>query len=316
MNPEFVPPCVSVCVSAYNHEEFIRPCLESLLSQETDFRFEILVGDDASTDATPLVVEELARKHPGRLRLIRQSQNSGGIQNYLDLHGAARGDFVAHVDGDDYALPGKLQAQVDVLRRRPELSLAAHLMRVHGSDKIMRGLDSPVEGGLEDLVKHGNYLVNSSIMYRRAFWEAPATPLMVFDYTVILKLASHGPVFLDKRVFGVYRIHSNSYFRAFERLAWLEQAKHLALEIARERGASAHAVLRQQLASRCYFALRHFLAQDLPGFQERIHLARGEWPHASGAHRLMSLTRRWPGLLATVFRLRSLLYAKDPRKLT
>ena len=121
MNHEAAPagrPKMSVCVITYNQERYIGQCLQSLVEQKTDFDFEVIVGDDCSTDGTLAVVQEFVNRYPDIVRTILQPTNTGGSKNYLQVHAAAIGTYVAHVDGDDYALPGKLQAQAEVLEDR------------------------------------------------------------------------------------------------------------------------------------------------------------------------------------------------------
>ena len=120
------PPKVSVCVITYNQERYIRKCLQSLVEQQTNFDFEIIVGDDCSTDGTQAVVREFVERYPQLVRALVQECNTGGSRNNLEVHAAARGGYVAHVDGDDYALAGKLQAQADVLDRDPACNAVWH----------------------------------------------------------------------------------------------------------------------------------------------------------------------------------------------
>jgi glycosyltransferase involved in cell wall biosynthesis len=108
-------PKVSVCVITYNQERYIAQCLQSLVDQRTNFEFEIIVGDDFSTDGTREIVLEFKRAYPNIIRTHFQPVNTGGSRNNLEVHACARGRYVAHLDGDDYALPGKLQAQADAL---------------------------------------------------------------------------------------------------------------------------------------------------------------------------------------------------------
>jgi len=125
------PPKVSVCVITYNQEKYIRQCLQSIVDQETDFYFEVIVGDDCSTDGTRAIVQEFVERYPGVVKPIFQEKNiGGGVHNYLTVHKATRGEYIAHVDGDDYCLPGKLQAQADLLDDDPDCNLVWHRMLV------------------------------------------------------------------------------------------------------------------------------------------------------------------------------------------
>src|SRR5690606_20223531 len=102
---------VSVCVVAYNHEKYIRECLQSLIDQSVDFEYEIIVGDDASSDGTREIIEELSGKYPNLIIPIIHRKNIGPVGNYFSVHRLARGEYVCHMDGDDVSMSEKLQEQ-------------------------------------------------------------------------------------------------------------------------------------------------------------------------------------------------------------
>ncbi len=165
-------PTVSVCVITYNHEKYLRQCLQSIVDQETDFDFELIVADDCSTDNTRELIEEFSRKYPTMVRGIFQNSNTGGTKNYLDVHAAARGKYVAHMDGDDYALPTKLQKQVDAFRRDSDLSMVVHgaMILDEPTGKFLRPVkrfyDHQKEN-LDFLLLHLPYFAHSSKMYKK-----------------------------------------------------------------------------------------------------------------------------------------------------
>lgn len=109
------PVKVSVCVITYNHVNYIGQCLESILNQKTNFTFEIIVADDASTDGTAQVVKKYASKHPDIIKPIFHEKNVGVYKNYKNAHSKAIGTYVAHCDGDDYWYEDKLEKQVRVM---------------------------------------------------------------------------------------------------------------------------------------------------------------------------------------------------------
>lgn len=122
------------CVT-FNHVNYIRKALDSFLMQKTDFAFEILVHDDASTDGTGEIIREYAEKYPDQVRPLIQTENqySQGIDN---ISGAfnfprARGKYIFMCDGDDYFLsPDKLQRQVDYMEAHPDCALCIHSARI------------------------------------------------------------------------------------------------------------------------------------------------------------------------------------------
>ena len=105
---------VSVCMITYNHERFIAQAVESALMQETDFDYEIVIGEDCSTDGTRQVLLDLHDRHPDRIRLLLREKNIGASHNFVGTLEACRGEYVAFLDGDDYwTCPNKLQKQAN-----------------------------------------------------------------------------------------------------------------------------------------------------------------------------------------------------------
>lgn len=112
---------VSVVVATYNQEKYIRHTLESIVSQKTDFDYEVLVGDDCSTDGTAEIVNEYAQKYPELIIPVIREKNLGGTGNLMDLLARIRGEYVAFIEGDDYWIDeNKLQKQADFLDSHPD----------------------------------------------------------------------------------------------------------------------------------------------------------------------------------------------------
>ncbi len=107
---------VSVVLVCYNQENYIGKALDSVLMQKTDFNYEIIVGDDASTDSTAEIVEAYCRKHPDKFRFVRREKNLGATRNAYELMLMCQGDFIAYIEGDDFWTDElKLQKQTDFL---------------------------------------------------------------------------------------------------------------------------------------------------------------------------------------------------------
>ena len=124
-------PLVSVVVLAYNQAAYIRRAVDGILSQKTDFSFEILIGDDASTDGTGEILREYAKKHPGRIRLFLREENLGASRNVYELLCAARGTYIATCEGDDYWVsPHKLQKQKEALEENPACVGCVHPFQI------------------------------------------------------------------------------------------------------------------------------------------------------------------------------------------
>ncbi|MBE0654534.1 MAG: glycosyltransferase, partial [Bacteroidales bacterium] len=119
--------CVaSVWLITYNHERFIAEAIESALAQITDFDFEIVIGDDCSTDGTTAIVEKYRNNFPKRIKAVYQDKNVGALRNAYEFTlSQCKGKYIAPLEGDDYWIdPHRLQKQVDFLEKNPEFGLA------------------------------------------------------------------------------------------------------------------------------------------------------------------------------------------------
>lgn len=128
-------PLVSVCLITYNHAPYIAQAIESVLAQNVDFEYEILIGEDDSSDGTKEIVLDYQNRYPGTIRVFRHSREeviyvnglATGRWNYFDTLSHAKGKYVAFLEGDDYWTDTtKLQKQVNVLENQPELSVCTH----------------------------------------------------------------------------------------------------------------------------------------------------------------------------------------------
>jgi glycosyltransferase involved in cell wall biosynthesis len=196
---------VSVCVITYNHETFIRQCLQSLVDQRTSFGFEIVVGEDGSTDGTRGIVQEFAAAHPELVRPLLRERNIGAMANFLDVHRAARGEYVCHCDGDDLWEPDKLEQQVRFMDAHPECSAVftnSHVISEHGECVGVFSSGVPESFDIAYLIRDGNFLHHSSMMYRREWQDRIFPPAAEFiDFHVYILLARLGRLgYIDRRL--------------------------------------------------------------------------------------------------------------------
>lgn len=215
---------VSVLCAAYNHEEYLRQTLDSFLNQKTDFPFEVLVNDDASTDSTGDIIREYAARYPEIIRPFYQKENlySRRINLYdVVFFPACRGEYIAVCEGDDYWNdPEKLQLQVNWLDAHPEYSACVHnsIGRFTDQpDKVLFAQNGDRDIPFEQVVQGMSHAYHtSSILARREFILNPPDYRNVAyhqgyftDYAVGVRLGLSGKVrFLD-RCMSVYRIGSN-----------------------------------------------------------------------------------------------------------
>lgn len=119
-------PDISICLITYNHEKFIDQALTGILNQKTSYSFEIVIGEDCSTDNTRQICEAYAVRYPGKIKLLPTPENLGAAENFIRTVYACEGKYFAYCDGDDYWIDeNKLQEQVDFLEANPDYILCA-----------------------------------------------------------------------------------------------------------------------------------------------------------------------------------------------
>jgi glycosyltransferase involved in cell wall biosynthesis len=166
-------PKLSVVVSSYNQRNYIIDCLEAIVSQDIDVPYEVVISDDGSKDGTREMIDEFALKYPDLIRVLPNESNVGPARNYFRAHNAARGAYVAHIDGDDIMLPGKLKAQVAVLEANPDCVLVIHRARYFNDSRSYVTETGELPSGneltfysIEENARWGTIAVHSSYMYR------------------------------------------------------------------------------------------------------------------------------------------------------
>ena len=166
-----IDPKVSVLIPSYNQENVIEQTVMSSLTQDYD-NLEVVVSDDASVDGTPQILKELQAKYPDRLKIFLHPTNLGVTKNHTRGLLACSGEFIAFQDGDDLFLPGKLKKQVAFMQARPDCTISFHDVDVFDSESgktlyLWSQRFGRREGGVEALVRYGNYLSSVSVMVRR-----------------------------------------------------------------------------------------------------------------------------------------------------
>ncbi len=215
---------VTVLCLAYNHAKFIRKALDGFVMQKTDFPFEVLVHDDASTDGTADIIREYAKRYPDVIKPILQTENQyshGGAISRRFLWPRIRGVYVASCEGDDYWVDDrKLQKQADWLDAHPSSGLCFHYATVHWEDGRAPDETFPDERrfGKPPFTFQGllrrNFIQSSSVMYR---WRLkgkesealfPGVKMTPRDWLRHLYHAEGGEIGFIPEVMSVYRRHS------------------------------------------------------------------------------------------------------------
>jgi glycosyltransferase involved in cell wall biosynthesis len=296
-------PKVSVCVVTYNQEQYIRQCLESVYAQDTPFEFEVIIGDDASTDGTSAIVQEFAEREALRTRVVTQSSNVGPVPNYLAVHDLARGDYVAHIDGDDLMAPGKLRLQAQFLDRHSDCVMVGHDVTIidqtgcHVLSHSFAGRSIPEVTDINHLVEHGCFFAHSSKMYRRGAAGPVDHSAPIVDFYLHVHHAGVGKVGYIDHVLGSYRRNAASISKAGSPYFFEMLRGHLAgYDLALRLGVPEELV-RRRVAEFSYVYAMHCLRQGEPGFfRNLIRIGDPQVPHVSSRHRVMAALAKIPGL--------------------
>lgn len=212
---------VSIWCITYNHEQYIRDAIEGFLAQKTNFQYEIIFHDDASTDRTAEILREYEQKYPGLIYGIYQKENQH-IKNRRNTKWFkevekeyCKGKYIAVCEGDDYWVDRhKLQIQVDYMENHQECSLYMHNgLRLNCKDGTLREIapyDGPMEKDIsaeEIIMQYKGHPPTASMLYRREFIEMPDFfgEAPVGDYPLQLFCFTKGKVHYDSRIMSVYR---------------------------------------------------------------------------------------------------------------
>ena len=228
---------VSVLVQTYNHEKYIAECLDSIIKQETSFNFEIIVGEDDSTDKTRSICFDYASKYPERIRLILHSAenkikvNGIGTGNFNAIYNfyTAKGKYIAFCEGDDFWTdPFKLQKQVDFLAQNENFSFCYHQFIEKPTFDVMDfiPLDQPkFDLSSEDIINLKSHPQLSTVCFRKIFPQLPEEILKVInvDSFILSLLGNYGPAkFLGEITPNMYRRHSGGIWTKNERVLQLQ----------------------------------------------------------------------------------------------
>lgn len=219
-------PLVTICCITYNHAAYIRECLNGFLMQETNFKFEVVIHDDASTDETQSIIKEYCEKYPNVFSPIFQhvNQYSRGIKSIIQTFCVPkfRGKYIAMCEGDDYWIdPYKLQKQVDIMENNPNCSLVISngisLNEITKKQYIINPMGDIKKSGFisPNLVLLERRLIpTASMFYRKDQSKMPDffRNCPVGDRPLRLWLLSKGDIYYFANPMIMYREQSNGSF--------------------------------------------------------------------------------------------------------
>lgn len=212
-------PRLSVLITAYNHESYLRQAVESAVTQKTNFEFEIVIGEDCSKDETRALSIELQKKYPLRVRLLLMKINTGGHGNFISTFNELRGEFVAILDGDDFWTDEyKLQKQVDFLDAHLDYSGCFHdVSRVDLSGNLLESATIPAhvpEDVSFEQIFSENAIPHVSVVYRKSLLKSFPDwypTLWLGDWSCYVLLTHEGPLRYLRENMAAYRWGSGAW---------------------------------------------------------------------------------------------------------
>ena len=211
---------VSVCMITYNHENYLKQAIHSVLMQKTQFDFELVIANDNSPDNTIIIIEEFINQHPNghKIKFLNNKENMGIMPNFINALKNCNGDYIALCEGDDYWIDeNKLQKQVDFLEKNEDFAICFHKVNVETNgtigDDTITGISNQTTT-IYDLAK-GNYIHTCSVVYRNhLFTDFPnyfyTSP--IGDYFLHMLNARYGKIHFINQTMATYRVHNTSYW--------------------------------------------------------------------------------------------------------
>lgn len=215
---------LSIIILTYNHEHYITHALESVLEQKTNFRYEIIIGDDCSSDDTIRILKRYKQKFPSIINIVLHDFNVGTTKNYCDCVKQSSGNFVTCFGGDDYWIcDSKIEFQMKWLRENPSYLGVGHGILIKTDDGKLQG-QSPgkkmlgKDVSINDFKKDKNYPL-PSVIYRNLkynelfdfYMDIITFDRFVDDLPISLILLLTGKIYIIDNFYSVYRLVNSSH---------------------------------------------------------------------------------------------------------
>lgn len=222
----------------YNQEKYIDEAIRSVVLQNFNYPYEIIIGDDCSTDKTIERCQKWQEKYPTLIKIIRHDKNIGIQRNYMDTYNHCQGEYIAICEGDDFwCSKHKLQRQVKYMDTHKNCNICFHRVinyyMTNNSKSLSNGKGTKIDSDINDLAK-SNYITNLSVMYRRnVINKLPEwlTEIASPDYVLHMLHASTGSIHYINSPMAVYRQHAKgiwgSNIKENQLLISINSRKHL-----------------------------------------------------------------------------------------
>lgn len=204
-------PVFSVCMVTYNHENYIKNSIESVISQKHKYSYELIISDDCSKDKTPDIIRKYAEKYPSIIKPIYNKKNLGAMKNYYQALSKCKGTYILFCDGDDFWEQGKVKTQVSFLENNIDFDFVYSKMQMFNPDNIRIGELGYNAESVYDVFK-ANPVPSSTLCFRSKIWKAyykqikpEQQPWLMEDFPFVLFLFNNCKHYF----FNVYQAHYN-----------------------------------------------------------------------------------------------------------
>ncbi|MEH2204207.1 MAG: glycosyltransferase [Nostoc sp.] len=221
---------VSILMMTYNHENYIAQAIESVLMQEVNFEYEVVIGEDYSTDNTRQILIDYQRNYPKKIRLLLPDKNLGMHKNFMNTLQACQGQYIAVLEGDDYWTScDKLQKQVDFLDKNLDFAICFHNVLVFWQDNSYSPTiflhNQSKTSTIENLLIN-NFISTPSVMYRAGLvQEFPDwfSEQSMGDWTFHILNAQYGKIGYIDEVMAAYRVHAKGVWSSKSRESQIKE---------------------------------------------------------------------------------------------
>jgi glycosyltransferase involved in cell wall biosynthesis len=262
---------VSVLMLTYNQEKYIDEAIRGVMSQQTNFSFRLVIGDDHSTDKTLQKCKQWHGRYPAHITILENEQNRGLQQNFIRTYNACTGDYLAICEGDDYWFDtSKLQRQVNFLDCHPDFSTCFHRVVNYFEADDSKSLSNGGQQQITSLIDlaRSNYVSNVSAVWRRGlFGPLPQwfADVSTYDYAIHMLNAQFGKLYYMRRPMAVYRQHSNAIWSQSgpeKRYQIASQIRALLMDYFQEKDLSVYESLLASYNANSLALLRLYISQN------------------------------------------------------
>ncbi len=280
-----IKPKVSVVIPTYNQDKYISQTIKSVLRQNTKFPFEILIGEDCSTDNTKKICQKYFQKYPDIIRLINNKTNLGLLKNFSNLLKISKGKYIAILGGDDYWIDKyKLQKQIDFLDKNTDFSLIFTNAKRYSEEKqlFIKNFYKNKKQDIyscEDLILYNFIPALTTVFRKEPNFSFPKNWNKYYpeDWTLFILLSQNKKIKYMSRVTSVYRITQNGLGSGISFLKRLQKTTPTLKMLKKELNPKYQNLIQQTIIDYIFYtAIFALINLDLKEFKNKIKEYKNE----------------------------------------